>query len=377
MICSASEMVDRARERSGLSNFGPTGWEEGLERLVSAVEVDIGENPAAIEVIEAILTGRLINRLRTEKWYEDHAESASQPVDGPVVILGLPRTSTTALQYLLAVDPQFRFQRTWEVMDPVPPPEAATEEKDPRRLSAVARPNVQHISSVDGPIEDVIVLSLHFHNQELGLPVPTFTRWWRSTDLTSTFAYHERVLRMLHAHRPPFLWLLKTPLFMFHLDQLSAHYPNARFLMTHRNPVASFPSACSTVLAAQQGVLPAHQVDPIRLGNDLLEHLVEGARRTIAERLRLGEERFFDIGEGEIESKPIETVERIYSFLGLDLSDATRAAMAQWALDNRRGSRGVHHYAPEDYGCKIEGVSAAFAEYMERFAPFIVTDTSA
>ena len=44
------------------------------------------------------------------------------------MVFGLPRTGTTALHYLLSVDPQFRYLRSWELRDPVPPPDIATEE---------------------------------------------------------------------------------------------------------------------------------------------------------------------------------------------------------------------------------------------------------
>ena len=95
-----------------------------------------------------------------------------------------------------------------EVRDPVPPPSLATEIDDPRRRraleSAVARPSVdvRHITSVDGPVDDGTLLGLDFHNQELGLPLPDYTTWWRSSDLSTTYAYHERVLQLLQSRRP-------------------------------------------------------------------------------------------------------------------------------------------------------------------------------
>ena len=40
----------------------------------------------------------------------------------PIIIAGLPRTGTTLLQELLSQDPRHRAPRTWELMEPVPPP---------------------------------------------------------------------------------------------------------------------------------------------------------------------------------------------------------------------------------------------------------------
>jgi hypothetical protein len=368
VVATSEALVERARERTGLVDLGPDGWQEGLDRLLAAVPVDIGPgNPEAVEAIEAICVGRLVNRLRVEQWYSEHSGAEIPQVEGPVVILGLPRTGTTALHYLLAVDPRFRYLRSWESGDPVPPPTAATEKDDPRRAAANGRAGVRHIRTVDGPVEDVGPLGLHFHNQDLLLPLPTYTRWWRDADLTSTFAYHERVLRLLHSRSAAHRWLLKAPAFLFQVARIAERYPDARFLMTHRDPAVALASACSTVAGSQRETVPARIQDPHVLGRDLLEHFAEGTRRAIAERRRLGEERFLDVGQHEIETDPIGTTERVYDFLGLPLTGEVRAAMARWAAENRRGDRGRHVYSPEQFGLDAEQIRAAFRGYLDRF----------
>ncbi|MFC5749835.1 sulfotransferase family protein [Actinomadura rugatobispora] len=367
MVSTSELLIDRARERTGLADLGPDGWQEGLDRLLAAVPVDIGSDPRAAEAIETIILGRLVNRLRIEHWYARHDEAEIPRVEGPVVILGLPRTGTTALHYLLAVDPRFRYLRAWESGDPVPPPVAATESDDPRRAAANGRGNVRHIKTVDGPVEDVGPLGLHFHNQDLLLPLPSYTRWWRDADLTSTFAYHERVLRLLHSHSASCRWLLKAPAYLFQVARLAERYPDVRFVMTHRDPAVALASACSTVASSQKGAVPARVQDPRDLGRDLLEHFAEGTLRAIAERRRLGEERFLDVGQHEIENDPLGAAERIYDFLGLALTAQVRAAMAAWAAANRRGDRGRHVYAPEDFGLSAERIRRAFGGYIDRF----------
>ena len=297
-IVAPEVLIERARKEAGSSDFGPDGWQEGLERLVTSVPIDIGPNPAAVATVEKIIVGRLVNRLRIEHWYAELGPAEIAPVREPVFIVALPRTATTALHYLLAIDPQFRYQRRWEVADPVPPPDLATEGDDPRRVAATASRSVQHISTADGPLEDGPVLALHFHNQDLGLPLPTYTRWWRTSDLTSTYAYHQRVLRLLHSRRPPYRWLLKAPAYCFHLPQIAAQYPDARFLMTHRDPVTVFASTCSVVQNAQQSMVPTHRRDPVELGGFVLEHLVEMTRRIMAARNTLGHQRFYDVHQG-------------------------------------------------------------------------------
>jgi len=369
-MIEVDELVAGARDRSGLADFGSDGWQEGLEQLVAAVLSDLGDDATALATVEAMIVNRLANRLRIEDWYADHGDEAAEPVRGPVVIVGLPRTATTALQYLLAVDPQFRFTRAWEMSNPVPPPELATERDDPRRLAATSRESVRHISSPDGPIEDGMVLGLHFHGQELGLPVPTYTAWWRDADLAGTFAYYDRVLRLLHARRPPYRWLPKGPAYLFHLEALTRQYPDARFLVTHRDPAVSLPSTCSTVIDTWSMLVPTVTVDPEVVGRFLLEHYVEGTRRMLIARRALGEQRFFDIAQQDVERDAVGTAERIYSFLDLELTDDVRDAMAVWAKENRRGARGEHVYTAEEFGYTTEGIRDVFSHYLDAFGAF-------
>ena len=59
-----------------------------------------------------------MNRLRIEETIRSHPEIADEVVEGPIVILGLPRTGTTATSQLVALDPAVRSLRLWESSDP-------------------------------------------------------------------------------------------------------------------------------------------------------------------------------------------------------------------------------------------------------------------
>lgn len=369
-IATADELVARAREHAGFHDFGADGWQDGLAHLLAAADVDLADTPDAISRLEASVVNRLATRLGVEDWYAHHGEEAAEPVQGPVVIVGLPRTATTALNHLLAVDPQFRTTRQWEMSSPVPPPDAATEQDDPRRPADTgSRGDVRHIAALDGPTEDNPLWGLDFHAQELGLPLPTYTAWWRTADLGSCFAYHERMLRLLHSHRPPHRWLLKAPAYLFHLDAFAAQYPGARFVMTHRDPVAAIPSACSTIAASRPMLVPGWEPPPT-FGAFVLEHYVVGVQRMMAARDRLGDARFIDVGQRQVERDAVGTAARIHAFLGLELVDGVRSAMAEWAAANQRGSRGEHRYSAEEYGLTDDGIRAAFASYTDRFGGF-------
>ena len=109
-----------ARSQTGLDDTGGDHYREGLERLVTSMN----EEGTLTEMGEAMQQMRLslllAARLQVEETYRLHPEIDDQVVDGPVFVIGLPRTGTTALSQLVAADPQFRSLRTWESAAPVP-----------------------------------------------------------------------------------------------------------------------------------------------------------------------------------------------------------------------------------------------------------------
>lgn len=371
MIDSPENLVARAVERTGSSDLGPDGWQVGLEQLVHAFNIDMAGDPAATERAEATLVSRLTIRLQIEAWYSAHGADAAAPVEGPLMIVGMPRSGTTAAHYLLSEDPAFRYLRAWEVKDPVPPPVLETEANDPRRLSEGTREgSVQHIRTLDGPVEDTTLHELHFH-ENIALPLPTYRTWWEDADHSSSFVYHERVLRLLQSHRPPTRWILKNPNYLFYLDQAAAAYPNARFVITHRDPVSVVPSACSVLADSRRRRMPDWTPDdPAAFGRETLDRYVEGVRRMAAVRDRIGEDRFIDVGQTEIEADAVSVAERIYDFAGYKFEDDVRDAMATWAAENRRGARGAHTYDPADYGLTTESIREAFSDYLDRFGAY-------
>jgi Sulfotransferase family len=136
MSFSPAELEDGARAATGLDDFGSSYHREGLERTVDALNAEADLNDLGRVMQHATISNALIQRLKIVDTYKQHPEIADEVIAGPVVVLGLPRTGTTALSQLVAADPQFRSLRTWESQAPTPPPEAATQHSDPRIAQA-------------------------------------------------------------------------------------------------------------------------------------------------------------------------------------------------------------------------------------------------
>ena len=126
------QLVDAACRNAGADDFGEDSWQEGLEVLVGGLGSDGSLNALGEEVFAEQIVGFLVNRLEVEKCYATHPEIDQEEIVAPLFGLGMPRTGSTALSFLLACDRSRRCLRTWEASSPCPPPETDTEDTDPR-----------------------------------------------------------------------------------------------------------------------------------------------------------------------------------------------------------------------------------------------------
>ena len=309
-----------AMEETGLKDFGSSPFREGLGRLTDALDEEADLTAAGTEILGLRLTMLLANRLRVEKVYAAHPEIGDQEVGGPVVIIGLPRTGTTALSQLVAADPQFRSLRLWESIDPVPPPTTETEHDDPRigeaqrgldaMYTVFPRMRSLYYQTATGATECQDLLGMAFRTEHFdGMAhVPSYRQWVLDCDMTPAYEYHRRVLRLLQWHCPPRLWHLKTPVHMLALDELCAVYPDAKFLWTHRDPAAVLGSVCSLIAYTRSWV--SDRDDAAALGEEQSAVWAEALRRAMEFRDRTGEERFADVAWDELQTDPVGAVSR-------------------------------------------------------------------
>jgi hypothetical protein len=373
---TAMRLMSEAQLRTGLSDFGPPTFHEGLERFLGCIQRQGLLSEAMVSPLVDLALKRLTNRLEIEETIRLNPQISALPIEGLLSITGLPRTGTTALVHMLSLDDAFRTPREWEQAQPCPPPLLGQELKDPRRLAAVerikrlGRENPEqlalHLYDADATEEDLELLGLEFKTQQLAVPAFEYHIWWRDTDLSSAFAYHKRVLQLLQWRRPPNRWLLKSPAHTFHFEALVANYPNARFIMTHRDPAKAIPS----VLSLLTSLLPAEMRTEAYLKTFALhhaEHLRIGIERAMAARARIGEARFFDIHHRDFSRDPFGTIARVYDFAGFELRPQVRKAMALWHARNRSGAHGLHRYAADQYGLSADQIRTDYAAYIRHF----------
>lgn len=373
----ADELEEGARAATGLEDFGSPYYREGLERIVEALNAEAELNDMGRVIQHATISNALIQRLKIEDTYAAHPEIGDQVVGGPVFVIGLPRTGTTALSQLVAADPQFRSLRMWESQAPTPPPEAATQHSDPRIAQAEAGlkmlddmfPLMKKLynSEPTAPTEcqDLMGMSFRTFHFDGAVRAPGYLAWLMDCDMRETYTYHRRVLKLLQWHCPPVLWHLKTPVHMFALDALVEAYPNAKFLWSHRDPAKVMGSVCSLIRYVRSW--SSDRNDAGELGREQVESWVEAVRRAMDFRNRAGDDRFADVSFADLQNDPVRTLHAGYEALGLTFSDATLQAVRRWSEDHPPGARGAHDYDLADYGLTPHGVRERFADYLATY----------
>jgi hypothetical protein len=377
MELQVDQLVDAAIARAGSDDFGGDSWREGLEVLVGSLTAESALNELGESAMMDQIVGLLVNRLEVEQWYARHPEIEEQEIVAPLFGLGLPRTGSTALSFLLACDTARRSLRTWEAGSPCPPPETATEHTDPRIAETQAGIDMVNEmfpdfvgllpTSASGPQECILIMAFDFRSQLFeGLAhIPTYSTWLLSCDMEPAYRYHRRVLQLLQWRCPPERWWLKTPAHMHSIAALDRVYPDARFVMTHRDVGKVLPSVCA-VFEALSNVLTDHP-DPVAIGAHNAELWRYSLQRLIAFRDSGNESRFFDVSFEEVQRDPMGAVAQLYDDLGDDLRDDACRRMRDWWAESSKERSGPHSYKAETFGLDSATLREQFAFYYDRF----------
>jgi hypothetical protein len=87
----------------------------------------------------------------------------------------------------------------------------------------------------------------------------------------------------------------------------------------------------------------------------------------IAERARIGEDRFLDVHHRELVGDPRGTIHRIYDWLGLELTPTAEKTIFDWQDANAMGTAGTHRYTPEQYGLTADQIRSDYDFYIRHF----------
>lgn len=371
-------LLDAARRETGLDDFGDPSFRAGLDALTGSIEREAGLSPFGRVAVRGQLVSNLVTRLRVIEWAKRHPEVGKERIERPWVVLGLPRTGTTLLSFLLDLDPTNRSLLTWEARTPVPPPELGTRAEDPRIAEAAKSLAggerlmpwlpAMHPMGATLPTECVTLFMLAFQSLQIETQarVPEYKAWLERADMRPAFAIHRLVLQILQSRVPTERWALKTPQYLWCLPALREAYPDARLVWTHRDPGPVTASVASLNQAFYRTW--SRDPDPHATGAYWASHVETAVARGLA----------FDAEQGgrpwchhlryvDLMKEPVAAVERLYAAFGETVTPLHRRRMEAWMRDRPQEAFGRHRYDLADFGLRAEALDERFAAYRARF----------
>ncbi len=280
-----------AAQARGLDDFGDPSYRAALEMLCRSLDEDASLTPIGEFALQAMIGDALQARLLCEAGHHQFPEARSHQVTRPLVIIGLPRTGTTALHHLIAQDPKIQALEHWLERAPKPRPSRDAWSSDEDFLASAERvrmifdrsPEMKAIPRDRGTPSRRVLESLRakFRAQFLRSECACAELRELVGELRHDAglpAAHLRNVQLIGHREPEKRWLFKDATHLFDLDALLEVYPDACIIQTHRDPpVSLIPSVCSLCWTAR-GALNEN-MDQAGFGRSTPRALAQGNRR--------------------------------------------------------------------------------------------------
>jgi len=390
---SIEAILKQAKQETGLDDFGDMEFLQRLNILVS----EWGNDEGLTGIGKLSLFNKLVlfsrSRLLIEDVLKKHPEIHEQEIVRPIIVLGLPRSGTTHLLNLLAADSRLQSLPLWESYEPVPlasedmlRQEDYQKENDPRYQRCeqnwqMMQQTAPHLAAMHPMNPD------HIH-EELELMGPDFASYnfewlshspkWRdhyySTDQAPHYEYMKTVLKILQWQRGnegkekynEKRWALKCPQHLEQIPVLQKVFPDATFVVTHRDPVSVIQSTVTMLGYGQRMNRTQVQSEAlIDYWSDRIEHLLQACVR---DRSLLNEEQSIDVPFHEFMADDMAMVEKIYSKANLPMTEQSRAELQRFIDEHPRGKEGrMIYHLERDFGVAPDVLRQRFNFYFEKF----------
>jgi hypothetical protein len=368
-------------DETGRDSFGTEpAMAEPLDVLLRALDEE-----AALTIVGRWLTRQFLVRLLQVRLQMDAYVRADpgvldEDVHAPLFVTGAARSGTTILFGALGCDPSLRAPEGWELLRPVPPPRPERY-PDPGRVmlaDAELRQMATVVSGLDAihhyhgrmPKECVSTMSLAFLSEEFTARyrVPSYAAYLDNrSSLRPAYEVHHLVLQILQRRFPRRRWLLKSPVHLRSPQTLLEVYPDARLIVTHRDPLTVLPS--TTSLIANLRWAHSDHVDFAEIGRyqrDLLQRELDGLV-TACQDGTFDQTRACHVRYEDFTADPLRAVRSVYAHLGLALAPAVEETMRRYLAERPKDALGTHRYSFTDLRLDRDEERGGFERYQKFF----------
>ena len=370
---------ETAVTRTGLSDFGDTSYLVGLKILLQACDTESVLNDAMYQFTCEQVISALCGRLVAEKNLREYPAWQDYKIKKPIVIVGLPRSGTTALHRLVAADPKNQGLELWLAGHPLPRPPREEWDSHPVFKAyeggyAALNESLDEVRANHESAPHLVDECSHMLFQEFTNPnvsgmveALAFDRWAVQVDATASYKRHDKILRMIGSTEPEKRWVLKDPPTMPRLDVILNLYPDACIVHLHRDPTKCIPSICSLVSVMHRGFGGGD--DQSFIYKQQMAWHVDSIRKAMAVR-DANPQNFYDLPFKDFVGDPIATMRGVYDRFGIEMSAESEEALTQHASSNPKDKHGEHRYTAEQFGISEAELAAEFNEYFERFGQY-------
>jgi hypothetical protein len=224
-----------------------------------------------------------------------------------------------------------------------------------------------HEMTVEHVHEEIQLLAIDFSTMlfETTAAMPSWRDYYMSHDQTPHYEYLRTVLKVLQWLRGGERWVLKSPQHLEQFPVLRATFPDATFVVTHRDPVSVTTSVATMISYTAR--LSHETVDPVFIGHYWGDRIECMLRACVDDREVLPADQSIDVRFDEFMADDIAMVERIYHLAGQPMTDRARQSMQAFMDDHPRGKFGGILYDLGDFDLDREERRRALRFYIDRF----------
>ena len=369
------QLMETAAKHYGGADFGDDSFLEGLRMLCDSLNTDSELHPYGRAAVKTSLLCILRNRLELESRWKEQPQVLKSPVEKPVFIVGPPRTGTTLLFNLLALDDRFRFILSWEAARPGL---QSSDKKNIKKAMAdgkryisfmnYVRPDLKKIHHLapEKPEECIPLLANSFESGSFAFTFNTksYLDWYAEQDHRYCYSYYRKQLQWIQSQKAGNRWLLKSPAHLPAFTTLFETFPDALILQTHRDPEMVIPSITNLEYVFQSMV--SYEIDKKEIGEYAVDYLVDTMKSALASR-DVNHSNVFDIQYEELFEHPIGVLEQVYRYMGESLTAGMKERADNYLIRNPKNKFGKHQYSLEEIGLKKKTIHEKFEFYYDRF----------
>jgi len=365
-------LLQAAVREAGLDDFGPADYLRGLRVFTLSLETDARLTALGRKGLRDFAINALVTRLQRIELRKRRPALFEAELVAPLMVIGLPRSGTTFLHRLLALAPEARALRMFEVRHPIAP-----RGRDDRRRRSVREQkglswlapglDAKHFSGPDEPEECMFLFDSTFVSSSfwVAAPVYKYLDWYLEQDQREPYRQYREHLQIFQAEQPARRLTLKAPIHTANVDALLEAVPNVRLVQLHRDPVQAISSVNSLFYTLHRTV--TDDLDLARLGRANLEFVARGIERNLEARRALPPDLICDVYYADLVADPLAVVRRIREHHGFDFDSAYAQRIEAYLRDNLQHKHGRHRYSSADFGLSDDTIRARFARYLEQF----------